>query len=204
MFTGIIKATAPIIKIIKKEDFHVHIMKFIPELLIGLETGASVAHNGCCLTVTNIEDEKVSFDLIKETLNLTNLGNLKVGDSVNIERAAKFNDEIGGHIISGHIITTAEIIKIFNSKFNCQIWLHINNPNIMKLIFYKGYIAIDGISLTIGNINKKSFCLNLIPETLSRTTFGEKRIGDLVNIEIDQQTKIIINTVKEFLKQKNN
>ncbi len=202
MFTGIVQGTAPIIEIIEKTNFRTHVMKFTPELLVGLETGASVAHNGCCLTVTRIDGEKVSFDLIKETLRLTNLGELQVGDIVNIERAAKYGDEIGGHVVSGHIVTTAEISKIFTSEDNHQIWLSIYDKSLMKYILHKGFVAIDGISLTVGDVINNRFCVHLIPETLSRTTLGKKRLGKKVNIEIDPQTQAIVDTVERVLQQK--
>lgn len=86
---------------------------------------ASVAHNGCCLTVTEINGNQISFDLMKETLRITNLGDLKVGDLVNVERAAKFSDEIGGHLMSGHIMTTAEVSKILTSENNRQVWFKV-------------------------------------------------------------------------------
>ncbi|WP_433587682.1 riboflavin synthase subunit alpha [Providencia alcalifaciens] len=202
MFTGIVQGTAPIIAITERANFRTHVMKFTPELLVGLETGASVAHNGCCLTVTKIEGENVSFDLIKETLRLTNLGELKEGDVVNIERAAKYGDEIGGHVVSGHIVTTAEISKIFTSEDNHQIWLSIYDKALMKYILHKGFVAIDGISLTVGDVINNRFCVHLIPETLARTTLGSKRLGDKVNIEIDPQTQAIVNTVERVLHQK--
>ena len=116
MFTGIVQGTAEIIAVEEKELFRTHIVRLPEELLPGLALGASVAHNGCCLTVTAIEGDRVSFDLIKETLRITNLGELAVGDVVNIERAAKFSDEIGGHLMSGHIMTTAEICQIIQSE----------------------------------------------------------------------------------------
>lgn len=177
MFTGIVQGTAPIVEVTERANFRTHVMKFTPELLVGLETGASVAHNGCCLTVTKIDGEYVSFDLIKETLRLTNLGELKVGDVVNIERAAKYGDEIGGHVVSGHIVTTAEISKIFTSEDNHQIWLSIYDKALMKYILHKGFVAIDGISLTVGDVINNRFCVHLIPETLARTTLGLKRLG---------------------------
>jgi riboflavin synthase len=151
------------------------------------------------LTVTAIEGNRVSFDLIKETLRLTNLGDLKLGSVVNIERAAKFSDEIGGHIMSGHIICTAEISKIFTSENNRQIWFKIADAALMKYVLHKGFIGIDGISLTIGEVVKKSFCVHLIPETLERTTLGKKRLGDKVNIEIDPQTQAVVDTVERVL-----
>lgn len=171
----------------------------LPELALG----ASVAHNGCCLTVTHIEGNRVSFDLMKETLRLTNLGDINVGDKVNLERAAKFSDEIGGHLMSGHIICTAEIAKIYTSENNRQIWFRMPSEDLMKYVLHKGFIGIDGISLTIGEVVGNRFCVHLIPETLSRTTLGKKRLGHRVNIEIDPQTQAVVDTVERVLAQRN-
>ncbi len=168
MFTGIVQGVAKIIAIDEKPNFRTHVVALPPELLPGLETGASVAHNGCCLTVTHIDGDKVSFDLMKETLRITNLGELVPGDLVNIERAAKFSDEIGGHLMSGHIMTTAEVSKILTSENNRQIWLKPQDPTLLKYILHKGFIGIDGISLTVGEVTATRFCVHLIPETLQR------------------------------------
>ncbi|MBC8943873.1 MULTISPECIES: riboflavin synthase [Xenorhabdus] len=202
MFTGIVQGKAPIVAIEEKTHFRTHIVKFPAELLPEIETGASVSHNGCCLTVTKIDGDLISFDLMKETLRLTNLGELKVGDLVNLERAAKFGDEIGGHLMSGHVITTAEIAKIFTSENNHEIWFRIYDKQLMKYILHKGFVGIDGISLTIGDVVHNRFCVHLIPETLERTTLGKKRIGQKVNIEIDPQTQAIVDTVERFMAQK--
>lgn len=199
MFTGIVQGTASLVSIEEKANFRTHVIELPSELLPGLETGASVAHNGCCLTVTAIEGNRVSFDLIKETLRLTNLGDLQVGDVVNVERAAKFNDEIGGHLMSGHIATTAEIAKILTSENNRQVWFKVQDQSLMKYILHKGFIGIDGISLTVGEVTATRFCVHLIPETLERTTLGKKRLGERVNIEIDPQTQAIVDTVERVL-----
>ena len=199
MFTGIVQGTAPVVSIDEKSNFRTHVVKFPQELLPDLELGASVAHNGCCLTVTKVEGDLVSFDLMKETLRITNLGDVTVGSVVNLERAAKFNDEIGGHLMSGHIICTAEIVKILTSENNRQIWFKMPNPELMKYVLHKGFIGIDGISLTIGEVTKSRFCVHLIPETLQRTTLGVKRLGDKVNIEIDPQTQAVVDTVERVL-----
>lgn len=199
MFTGIVQGTASLVSIEEKSNFRTHVVELPEELLPGLETGASVAHNGCCLTVTAIEGNKVSFDLIKETLRITNLGELAVGSTVNIERAAKFNDEIGGHLMSGHIATTAEIAKILTSENNRQIWFKLQDQSLMKYILHKGFIGIDGISLTVGEVTATRFCVHLIPETLERTTLGKKKLGQRVNIEIDPQTQAIVDTVERVL-----
>ncbi len=173
-------------------------------MLDGLETGASVAHNGCCLTVTEIKGNQVSFDLMKETLRITNLGELQPGDWVNVERAAKFSDEIGGHLMSGHIMTTAEIAKILTSENNRQIWFKVQDKQLMKYILYKGFIGIDGISLTVGEVTPTRFCVHLIPETLERTTLGKKKLGERVNIEIDPQTQAVVDTVERVLAAREN
>ncbi|AIR66171.1 riboflavin synthase [Cedecea neteri] len=199
MFTGIVQGTATLVSIDEKPNFRTHVIDMPTEMLPDLETGASVAHNGCCLTVTEINGNHVSFDLMKETLRITNLGELSVGDSVNVERAAKFNDEIGGHLMSGHIMTTAEISKILTSENNRQIWFKIQDKTLMKYILYKGYVGIDGISLTVGEVTATRFCVHLIPETLERTTLGAKKLGQRVNIEIDPQTQAIVDTVERVL-----
>ncbi len=202
MFTGIVQGTAKIVSIEEKDLFHTHVAELPEELLPGLALGASVAHNGCCLTVTAIEGNRVSFDLIKETLRVTNLGDLQEGDVVNIERAAKFSDEIGGHLMSGHIMTTAEICKIIQSENNREVWFKIQDPAQMKYILHKGFVGIDGISLTVGEVTKSKFCVYLIPETLERTTLGAKKLGHRVNIEIDPHTQAIVDTVERVLAQR--
>jgi len=202
MFTGIVQGTAKIVSIEEKDLFRTHIAELPEELLPGLALGASVSHNGCCLTVTAIEGNRVSFDLIKETLRVTNLGDLQEGDVVNIERAAKFSDEIGGHLMSGHIMTTAEICKIIQSENNREVWFKIQDPAQMKYILHKGFVGIDGISLTVGEVTKSKFCVYLIPETLERTTLGAKKLGHRVNIEIDPHTQAIVDTVERVLAQR--
>lgn len=202
MFTGIVQGTAEVLAIEEKPNFRTHIVRLPAELLPGLELGASVSHNGCCLTVTEVQGDRVSFDLVKETLRITNLGDLNVGDTINVERAAKFSDEIGGHLMSGHIMTTAEISKIITSENNREIWFKPQDAQQMKYILHKGFIGIDGISLTVGEVTKTKFCVHLIPETLARTTLGEKRLGDRVNIEIDPHTQAIVETVERVLAQR--
>lgn len=203
MFTGIVQGTAQIQSIVEKRNFRTHTVKMPQELLTGLETGASVANNGVCLTVTNIENDLVSFDLMTETLRITNLGNLKQGDFVNIERAMKLGDEVGGHILSGHVYCTAKVSQRIPSENNLQIWFELPEQQVMKYILTKGFIAIDGISLTIGEVKDNQFCVNLIPETIDRTLIAQRQLGDEVNIEIDPQTQAIVDTVERYLATKN-
>ncbi|MEJ2612663.1 MAG: riboflavin synthase subunit alpha [Candidatus Thiodiazotropha sp.] len=168
MFTGIVQGTAEMIAIQEKNDFRTHRLRFPQTALAGLQPGASIAHNGCCLTVSKIDGELVDFDLMQETLKITNLGLLKVGDSVNFERAARYGDEIGGHAMSGHILCTAEVVTLITTENNHQLRFRLPNQW-QKYLFTKGYIGIDGISLTIGHVDENEFEVNLIPETLQRT-----------------------------------
>lgn len=198
MFTGIVQGTAEVVEIIEKTAFRTHLIRLPAPLMKGLQAGASVAHNGCCLTVTGIQDDAVSFDLMQETLRITNLGELTIGDRVNVERAARFGDEIGGHQMSGHILGTAQVMDVIESTNNRKIWLRIPAPW-TKYLFPKGYIGIDGISLTIGEVDGDRFDVNLIPETLMRTNLGGRTPGERVNIEIDPQTQAIVDTVERVL-----
>ena len=202
MFTGIVQGTAQIKAITEAANFRTHVVEMPQEMLKGLQIGASVAHNGVCLTVTTIKGNLVSFDLMQETLKITNLGELKAGDFVNIERAMQMGTEIGGHILSGHVYCTADIIKRIPSENNLQIWFQLPNKDMMKYVLTKGFIAVDGISLTIGEVREQSFCVNLIPETIHRTLIGKKEVGEKVNIEIDPQTQAIVDTVERYLAQK--
>ncbi|HHF3848308.1 TPA: riboflavin synthase, partial [Haemophilus influenzae] len=189
MFTGIVQGTAPIHSIKETANFRTQVVKLLPEMRKDLEIGASIANNGVCLTVTEINGDLVSFDLMQETLKITNLGTVKVGDYVNIERAMQMGTEIGGHLLSGHIYCTAKISDIIASENNRQIWFELPSTDVMKYILTKGFVAVDGISLTIGEVKGTQFCVNLIPETLQRTLMGQRKVGDIVNIEIDPQTQ---------------
>ncbi|ELA7195003.1 riboflavin synthase subunit alpha [Vibrio parahaemolyticus] len=201
MFTGIVQGTAKVVQIDKKERFQTHVIELDGALIEGLEIGASVAHNGCCLTVTNIDGNRVSFDLMQATLALTNLGLLEEGSAVNVERAAKFGDEIGGHSMSGHISLMANIVDVIDTPNNRTIWFELPQES-MKYVLAKGYIGIDGCSLTIGEVEANRFSVHLIPETLQRTLFGCRQVGDKVNIEFDPQTQAIVDTVERVLAAK--
>ncbi|MEH0668916.1 riboflavin synthase subunit alpha [Vibrio owensii] len=201
MFTGIVQGTAKVVHIDKKDRFQTHVVELEGALNEGLEIGASVAHNGCCLTVTKIEGSQISFDLMQATLALTNLGELVEGDSVNIERAAKFGDEIGGHSMSGHISLMAEIAEVIDTPNNRTIWFTLPEES-MKYVLSKGYIGLDGCSLTIGEVEDNRFSVHLIPETLERTLFGRRQVGEKINVEFDPQTQAIVDTVERVLAAK--
>ncbi len=204
MFTGIVQGTAEIVAIEEAEAFRTHVVVLSDELCQGLEPGASVSHNGVCLTVTAIEGQQVRFDLMRETLKVTNLGALRVGDRVNIERAARFGDEIGGHAMSGHIMAMAELVELDEAPNNRRLWFEVPH-GLGRFLFAKGYIGVDGISLTIGDVRAANvdhgprFCVDLIPETLARTILVDRVPGDRVNIEVDPQTQAIVETVERVL-----
>lgn len=201
MFTGIIQTLGELISVTEYDQFRTHTVRISPEYLTELSLGASIANNGCCLTVTKVDGDLVSFDLIQSTLGITNLGLLQVGDKINIERAAKIGDEIGGHLMSGHILTFATLVECVVTEHNTTLWLTLP-PQYAHFLFEKGYIGLDGISLTIGQVDSNRFCVHLIPETLARTNLGWRKVGDVLNIEIDPQTQVLVETVQRLL-QKN-
>ncbi|GLP96142.1 riboflavin synthase subunit alpha [Paraferrimonas sedimenticola] len=201
MFTGIVHETARVVSIDAKQEFQTHVIEVSDGFAKGIELGASVAHNGCCLTVTKAQANQLSFDLMAQTLRLTNLGELRVGDKVNVERAARFGDEIGGHSMSGHIYTTTKIHSIEKSDNNCRVWFDVA-PDWRRYVFNKGYIGIDGISLTIAEVENTRFAVNLIPETLARTNLNWRQVGERINIEIDPQTQAIVETVERVLAER--
>ncbi|QCI23677.1 riboflavin synthase subunit alpha [Buchnera aphidicola (Macrosiphoniella sanborni)] len=202
MFTGIVNGIATIVLIKKKKNIYTFTVEISLNLFKNLKVGDSVAYNGCCVTIKSIHCPFIICDIIKETLNITNLGLLSVGDRINFEKSVKYGDAIGGHIISGHIMTTAYISSILNLENNCTIWLILKNKILMKYLFYKGFICIDGISLTVNNIIKSEFCVNIIPHTLLVTTIGKKKQGSIVNIEIDFYTQTIVDTTERLINKK--
>jgi len=202
MFTGIVQGKATIQTVEKQADF----MRLQVELPLqnsdNLQIGASIALNGTCLTVVAFEDNLVSFDLIMETLKLTNLGQLKPGDQVNFERAARFGDEIGGHLLSGHIHQQVKISKIDKPDNNWIVWFEVA-PEFQRYIFNKGFIGLNGCSLTIAEQQGNQFNVYLIPETLGVTTFGDLDVGALVNMEIDAHTQAVVETVEQYMSRSN-
>ncbi len=174
---------------------------FPNHLLTNLVTGASVAINGVCLTVCNIAGSRVFFDIIAQTLEVTNLSRLQVNQEVNIERAARFGDEIGGHLLSGHIFCQSCLLK--REEDGHKVVLKIENTqHTQDYILDKGYIGLNGCSLTIAEVCKDYFCVHLIPETLAITTFGNIQEQAYINLEIDAQTQAVVETVKRVLESK--
>lgn len=188
LFTGIIAGMAEVVSFNDK-TLNVN----IPEM-VAIEQGASISLDGVCLTVVGFSEEQVWFDIVDETLNITTLGALQIGDKLNYERAAKVGDEIGGHDVSGHISCKAKINSIEDGMMSFKI-----DEQWMKYIPAKGFIALDGCSLTIVNPHNDEFSVALIPETITRTRFGSKYVGDEVNVEIDARTRVVVDTVERMM-----
>jgi len=197
MFTGIVQGLARIEGIERLSGLHRLRVNFPQGSLEGITLGASVALDGVCLTVTGQQTPSLHFDVMQETLRCTTLGDLGEGDRVNFERAARIGDEIGGHLLSGHIHTTAELVKIETPENNRRLLFRVPSPW-KRYLLPKGYIAINGASLTIGEVEDDCFSVYLIPETLRITTFGHLREGDAANIEIDSQTQTIVDTLERM------
>ena len=193
MFTGIVSGTAPILRISDGggvRTFTVGLGNFAEDL----ETGASVSLDGVCMTVVSIDSGEVAFDAVSETMGRTTLSDRSEGDLLNIERSMRLGDELGGHILSGHVMGTAEIIG--STIVGEGVDLRVSIPDgCAPFILEKGYIAVDGMSLTIGKCDEESFSLHIIPETLRITTLDKKGVGDRVNIEIDSRTQAVVETM---------
>lgn len=205
MYNGIVRGCYPVISLEKREGLHHCTIELTDELVKGLESGSSVAVDGVCLTVSKIEVGRVSFDIMGETLNRTTLRTLEIGTLVNIERSARSGDEIGGHVLSGHVDGMAQIIDIKTPVNNYIMYCSVPDK-LACYIFQKGFLAISGTSLTVAEVDRRHnwFCVHLIPETLRLTTFGSKRVGEFLNIEIERNTQVLVETVRDFLEQNKN
>ena len=198
MFTGIVQGLGTI-ESIEEGDGITTFCVACPDTQ-DLAIGASVAIDGVCLTATSIKGELVTFDVIPETTERTTLGERVVDDEVNIERSLRYGDEVGGHLLSGHIIGRGLVTYSESVGEGAQLKIKAP-PSIQKYIQTKGYIGIDGISLTLGEVVENEFDLHIIPETLRLTTLSSKQAGDAVNIEIDSTTMMIVETVERLLKE---
>ena len=196
MFSGIVQKLCRISQIQKKAN----ILKLevdLKELATDLKLGASVAINGVCLTVVSIQNTIVTFDVIYETLRLTHLGQLAVNDSVNVERSLRVGDEIGGHQVQGHVDGTGMITQVDDEHFQYKVWISFD-PKFQYYLIPKGWITVDGVSLTLVDIRKDVFSVCLIPETLQRTTLGLKKENAIVHLEFDPFVKTIVEIQSKF------
>lgn len=185
MFTGIIEELGKVVSL-KKEKTNLHISISAP-FLKELKIDQSIAHNGVCLTVVDIQKTFYTVTAIDETLKKTNLGNLKKGDLINLERCMKIGDRLDGHIVQGHVDTAAVCKKISEKKGSWIYKFQISNlkSKIVNLIVEKGSICINGVSLTAFDVKKNEFAVAIIPYTYEHTNFKALKVGTSVNIEFD-------------------
>ena len=196
MFTGIVAASCEVVSTDQGEEVR-SIVVDLSGYDDDLEIGASVAIDGVCMTVVSSIDGHVRFEAIPETLERTTIGLLKQGSQVNIERSLRMGDELGGHILSGHVMTTARILQRTQKGDGIDL-LTEHQVGTKPYILEKGYVAIDGMSLTVGEVESEGFNLHIIPETLRITTIGAKAEGDLVNIEVDSRTQAVVDTIRSM------
>ncbi|MCI5944317.1 MAG: riboflavin synthase [Eubacterium sp.] len=189
MFTGIIEEVG-VIKSIRMGAQSAVITIEAEKVLEDIHLGDSIAMNGVCLTVTSFDSHSYSVDIMHESLKRTNLGSLKSGSRVNLERAMAADGRFGGHIVAGHVDGTGKITAM--EKDDNAVWIYIQaEPSVLKYIVEKGSITIDGISLTVAKVDEKSFAVSVIPHTGTHTTLLEKKPGDTVNLENDMIGKYV-------------
>jgi riboflavin synthase len=189
MFTGIIEATGTL-KSIKREGTNIH---FEIESLISneLKVDQSVSHNGVCLTTTQIDDGSHWVTAIDETLTRSNLGDLIIGDTVNLERCMLLNDRLDGHIVQGHVDQTSELLEIIDENGSWRFRFRLDTNN-QKYVVQKGSICLNGISLTIADLRETDYSVAIIPYTYENTNFNALRVGQKVNVEFDIVGKYIL------------
>ncbi|HET9818520.1 MAG TPA: riboflavin synthase [Rhodanobacteraceae bacterium] len=184
MFTGIIEATGTVAER-QERGGDLRLTLAAPDLdLSDVAPGDSIAVSGCCLTVVAREGDSLAFDVSGESLSLTILGGLREGDAVNLEKALRLSDRLGGHLVSGHVDGLGTIAAI-EPDARSQRW-RIEAPSaLLRYIAVKGSICVDGVSLTVNAVTSGGFEVNLIPHTVAVTTFRDRRVGDRVNLEVD-------------------
>ena len=202
MYTGIVQGLCDVASVADEPGLR-RIRIHIGDLAEGLELGASVAINGVCLTATEVEAGSACFDVIRETLENTNLGTLATGSRVNVERSFRVGDEIGGHILSGHVVGTAAVDAIEEGENERNLWFRVE-ADWLRFLHHKGFAALDGASLTIAAVDPSTqrIKVSLIPETIARTTLGTVAQGGRINLEIDPQTRAIVETVERVLAER--
>ena len=194
MFSGLVEETGVVVDFVRTDQKRVLRLR-APAISADLQIGDSVAVNGCCLTVTDLEGDILSFDLLEETIKRTSFSILETGLKVNLERALPADGRFGGHLVSGHIDTSGEIAIIQNEGED--IYLEVAHPEKQDIyVVEKGSISIDGVSLTVATNGRGRLGVWLIPHTLAMTQLSERQVGDPVNLEYDLIAKYIENMLK--------
>ena len=189
MFTGIVEETGKVL-VFEEGGEAYRLTVRTDKIQDGMALGDSVAVNGCCLTVIAYDSESVTFELLGETVRLTSFNELAAGAGVNLERSLRFNGKIGGHFVSGHIDTLGQV-EILEKRGKDYYLRVAPPPEYMRYLIYKGSIAIDGISLTVAEVDDAGFSVWLIPHTMQATNFNERQVGQHVNLEFDLLGKYV-------------
>jgi riboflavin synthase len=190
LFTGIVTEVGSIVSVTASK-----LTIGARETLKDLQLGGSIAINGACFTVTNFDDKTFSVDVMPETLKKTNLGLLHAGDRINLERPLKLNGEIGGHLVQGHIDDTGKVIQVAKEGESVLMRFYAT-PEVMRYIVPKGFIAVDGASLTVTLKEADAFGVSLIGYTLQHTILADRKPGDIVNLEVDIVGKYVAELAK--------
>lgn len=189
MFTGLIEALGEVSDVVA-EPPGVRLVIRQARIASACKIGDSIALNGCCLTVVAVNDDRLSFQAGEETLSRTNLGQLEAADVVNIERSLRAGDAIGGHYVTGHIDAVGTVDSRYDDRDWCTMWFRAPAPQLQQMAG-KGSIAVDGVSLTLVDVESERFSVALIPHTLAVTTLGRRTVGERVNIETDILAKYV-------------
>lgn len=201
MYSGITRGLYPVVAVEPRSGVTRFTVELSDELATDLRLGASISIDGVCLTVVAFSGRRVSFEAVAETLSRTTLAELSEGRRVSVERSCRVGDELGGHDVYGHVVGTGTVAaRAFVGE---QLDLAIAVPAAwMRYILPKGFIALDGSSLTVGDVRVGGFDVHLIPETLRVTNLGERQVGDRVNVELDARTVAIVDTVERVLRER--
>ncbi len=194
MFTGLVQSLAEVADVIA-EPPGVRLVVREPRLAPNTKVGDSIALNGCCLTVVGVDEDRLSFQAGEETLSRTNLGELVAGSVVNVEPSLRAGELIGGHYVTGHIDAVGTVDLRHDDADWCTMWFRAPRPQ-MEQMASKGSIAVDGVSLTLVDVEAERFSVALIPHTLTVTTLGQRQIGDRVNLETDVLAKYVERQLK--------
>lgn len=189
MFTGLVREVGDVVWL-RRSDKVVQLLVRAPLSAARARIGESVAVNGCCLTVTACRDEQFMFDLLEESLGRTNLGDLKPGAPVNVERALRVDGRLGGHFVQGHIDCTAKVLALEEKGPDLRIDIALPS-DFARYLAFKGSVAINGVSLTVAALGDDQFSVWIIPHTLENTNLGDLEIGDRVNLEFDILAKYV-------------
>jgi len=189
MFTGLVREVGKVIWL-RRSDRTLQLLVKGPRTATRVRIGESVAVNGCCLTVTAQREGQFMFDLLAESLDRTNIGRLKPGSPVNLERALRVDGRLGGHFVQGHVDCTTEVLAVEEKGPDLRIDIALP-AEFARYVAYKGSIAINGVSLTVAVANAADFSVWVIPHTLENTNLGDLEAGDLVNLEFDILAKYV-------------